>query len=537
MAQYKYDRLSGQDNDFLLCEEPSLPMHVGGTQIFDAGPLLNEDGGIDFEAIKRLTESMLYQVPRYRQKLAWIPGRSHAVWVDDPQFNLHYHFRHASLPRPGTEEQLKLLTARIMEHPLDRSRPLWETWVIEGLDGGRFALINKIHHCIIDGASGVDLSQILLSTDPQTTIREAPRYIPRPIPSDTELKADELARQLMIPLRAAAGLVGFVRDTPDLPDEIIKRVSALGQLAGWKAIPASATPINRDVGPHRTIEWYSLPLSHLKAVRKAAECSINDIVLCTVTGAVGELMRRRQVRPEGLDFRVSSPVNTQLDRVSGAMGNHVSSWILRLPLEHRDPVAQLESIRKTTRELKRTGQASAVEMITAALDWLPIKLQSAATGTINMIVTNVPGPAFPLYLLGAKMLDIIPLPPLLENVGLVAGVLSYNGRVYWGFNADYDQLPDLDEFAEGIKTAFAALAEAYDVDLDSLPKPEALEVPESSPARRGWHHPVESSGLDTIDAADEFDEAPNDEESTDRSQAFEMTPKPLEEEAPIDIEH
>ncbi len=493
MAQYKYNRLSAQDNDFLLCEEPSLPMHVGGAQIFDAGPLRKKDGGIDFAAIKSLTESILYKIPRYRQKLAWIPGGSRAVWVDDAQFNLHYHFRHTSLPRPGTEEQLKLLTARIMEHPLDRSRPLWETWVVEGLDGGRFAIINKIHHCMIDGASGVDLSRILLSTETETTVHEAPPFIPRPLPSNTELRTGELNRLLAKPFRAGADLVNFVRETPDLPREIIDRVAALNEMASWKVVRASETPINDTVGPHRAIDWHSLPLSHLKAVRKAMGCSINDVVLCIVTGAVRELMQRRQVRPEDLDFRVSSPVNTLPDRKAGSMGNHVSSWILRLPLEQEDPLAQLEILHERTQELKESNQAIAVEMLNALVDWVPMKIQSAATGTINMIVTNVPGPPFPLYLLGAEMLDIVPLAPLLENVGLVVGVLSYNGRVYWGFNADYDQLPDLDEFAAGIKRAFAALVDASGADLDSLPKQQERGTTPPPDEQQDVRHPVQSS--------------------------------------------
>ncbi len=161
MSSYQYERLSDQDNAFLAWETPTLPMHVAGTNILEAGRLRTDLGGIDFEAIKRLTESVLHLIPRYRQKLAWIPGEDHAVWVDDDHFNLDYHFRHTSLPRPGTDAQLKTLTARLMEHPLDRSRPLWETWVIEGLEGDRFAMVNKIHHCMIDGASGVELLQLL----------------------------------------------------------------------------------------------------------------------------------------------------------------------------------------------------------------------------------------------------------------------------------------------------------------------------------------------------------------------------------------
>ncbi|MBW2385565.1 MAG: wax ester/triacylglycerol synthase family O-acyltransferase, partial [Deltaproteobacteria bacterium] len=196
MSRYQYERLSVQDNDFLVWETPALPMHGAGTNIFEAGCLRNEHGGIDFEAIKRLTESVLHLIPRYRQKLVWIPGEDHAVWVDDDHFNLDYHFRHTSLPRPGTDEQLRLLTARLMEHPLDRSRPLWETWVVEGLERDRFATVNKFHHCMIDGASGVNLFQLLLSRTPDRETREVRRFIPRPTPSPRDLRNDEWIRKL-----------------------------------------------------------------------------------------------------------------------------------------------------------------------------------------------------------------------------------------------------------------------------------------------------------------------------------------------------
>jgi WS/DGAT/MGAT family acyltransferase len=202
VSHYTFDRLSYEDNGLLAMETPTRPMHVTGTQIFRTGPLATEDGGVDVDSIRRLTESVLHRIPRYRQKLAWVPGESGAVWVDDPHFNLDYHMRHTRLPRPGSEEQLKRLAARIMEQPLDRSRPLWETWIVEGLEWDRFAVVNKIHHCMIDGAAGVDISQILQSPSPERAIGTAPRFIPRPHPSEDELRRDARMQQLALPLRS-----------------------------------------------------------------------------------------------------------------------------------------------------------------------------------------------------------------------------------------------------------------------------------------------------------------------------------------------
>jgi WS/DGAT/MGAT family acyltransferase len=470
MSSYQYERLSGQDNDFLLWEAPNLPMHVAGTQILDAGPLRTEEGGIDFDAIKRLTESVLHRIPRYRQKLAWIPGEEHAVWVDDAHFNLDYHFRHTSLPRPGTDEQLKRLVARLMEQPLDRSRPLWETWVVEGLSGDRFATINKIHHCMIDGASGVELSQLLLSSKPDRRIREAPRFIPRPVPRARRLRYDARIRKLKAPLAAARQVADFARQSPDPGREVLRQIQSIAGLASWKTRPASETPINGSIGPHRSLEWATMELADLKAVGRALSCTVNDVVLTTVTGALRKLMKRRQVDPDKLDFRVSAPVNVRPKRAEGDMGNHVSSWVVRLPLGKEEPLEQLKEIHTITNELKKSDQAAALKLVTNVLEWLPFSTQSLSVGTMNTIVTNVPGPPLPLYMLGAEVREMIPFVPLIENVGLTIGLVSYNGKVHWGFNADWDRLPDLIDFRIAIQSSFERLAQAAGVNLERSPK-------------------------------------------------------------------
>ncbi len=481
MPTYAYERLSGQDNDFLVWESPNLPMHVGGTETFAAGELHKAEGGIDFESIKHLTESLLYRIPRYRQKLAWIPRENHAVWVDDEHFNLDYHFRHTSLPRPGTDDQLKRLAARIMEQNLDRSRPLWETWVVEGLEGDRFALISKAHHCMIDGAAAVDLTQILLSKAPDRKIRKSPRFIPRPMPGRRELLRDGRLRRLSLPLVALRNWRAFKNDTDDLRGEIRTRLRALRELAQFKAVSAAETPLNGPVGPHRIVEWLEMPLADVKAVRKQFSCSVNDVVLATVTGAVRRFMQHRQVRPESLDFRASAPVNVHRENDREPTGNHVSSWVLQLPLGEEDPQRAIEAIRETTQGLKDSHQAVAVEMMNGLNEWLPINIQSASVGTMNMIVTNVPGPQFPLYMLGAELEEIRPLPPLIENLGLSVGVMSYNGNLGWGFNADYDRVPDLEDFCFGIRRSFERLADAAGVVLGGS---RALELRSGSPPKK-----------------------------------------------------
>lgn len=455
-----YEFLALQDNDFLLWESPALPMHVSAVQIFDAGPLAREDGGIDFAAIKQLYASILHNVPRYRQKIAWVPGQAQAVWTDDAQFNIDYHMRHIGLPRPGDDDQLKRIAADIMERPLDRSRPLWETWVIEGLASNRFAIVTKTHHCMVDGASGMSLLKQLLSLSANAEIREAPRYVPRPAPRPALLRRAARRRRITRPARLVRNVAAFVTEHDDLVGEVAQRLRSLGALARMKTTPVSETPINGANGPHRIFDWLHLPLDDLKAVRRARGCSINDVVLASVTGAVRKLMLGRQLAPEKLEFRVAIPVNTRASDREIRPGNQVSSWIVRLPLEHSDPLEQLACIRATTQALKDGHQADGIEFIKAVQEWLPLDLQAASIGTQNMLVTNVPGPPFPMYLLGAELLYLFAQAPLIQNVGLAVSVVSYNGNVGWGFNADYDLLPDLRSFTRGVTESFERLAKA-----------------------------------------------------------------------------
>jgi WS/DGAT/MGAT family acyltransferase len=472
MARSSYVRLSAQDHSFLVAERRSTPMHVGGIQIYEAGSLRKRDGGIDVATFKRGIESVMHLLPRYRQRLRWTPVEGTPVWVDDTQFNLDYHVRHTALPRPGGSEELKRLAARIMAQELDRSRPLWEMWVVEGMEGDRFAVIAKIHHCMMDGMSGVDVAHILLSPSPEYELHEPVPYVPRTAPTGSELLRDAALRRGTMPLDVGHALLDFVR-SPTLGSDLRERYEAVRQLVTWAVRPASQSPLNGRLCPHRRFEWLTMPLADVKAVSKALGCSVNDVVLATVAGAVREFCIARRAHPDEIDFRVSAPVSVRRDEDKGRLGNAVSSWIVRLPIDEPDARRRLEAIHRVTDELKRSRQALGVQMMMAAAEWAPQALLSlgarAASGPINMIVTNVPGPQFPLYQLGARLVQLYPLVPLLENTGLGVALFSYDGQLCWGFNADYDLLPDLRNFVRAIDGSFRELCAAAGVKATEQP--------------------------------------------------------------------
>ena len=473
MPRYAYDRLSAQDLSFLLAETEHSPMHVGGIAILEAGPLQGDAGGVDIGRYRRSVEGLLHRIPRYRQKLAYIPFEDWPVWVDDCHFDLGYHIRHIALPRPGTLEQLHEIAGRILERHLDRERPLWEIWVIEGLhDGDQVALLNKVHHCMIDGAAGAGLSQILFSPSPEVDEAEPLPYYPRPAPSGLELLEDSLRDRLGAPLRALRAAAGWLLDEDSSllgaveagATAIGERMAALREVLGWAMHPAPATPINGELTPHRRVDWLTMPLDDVRELRRVLGCTINDVVLTIVTGAVRRYLFRRGVDPAALEFRIAAPVSVRRDEHANQLGNHVSSWILPLPLGSADPIAQLNTIRERTAELKRSKSALAFETVMAAAEYLPVSLiqrgVGLADGPANMIVTNVPGPQFPLYAMGARLLGLYPIVPLLPGGGLGVALFSYEGKLCWGFNSDYELVPNLAEFVDDVRWSFEQLRAA-----------------------------------------------------------------------------
>jgi WS/DGAT/MGAT family acyltransferase len=468
-----YDRLSAQDTSFLLIEDDNAYMHVAGVSLYERGSLATDDGGVDFARIERATEALLPRIPRYRQKLKWIPLQNHPVWVDDPNFQLHYHLRHTSLPRPGKERQLKRLAARIMSQPLDRSKPLWETWVVEGLEGDRFAMITKVHHCMIDGVSGVELGETMLSTTPDEApdLPEPAPFVPRRMPSDRELFVDELRRRAGLPFEALRGLAVRSRDEDDEPagDEgssLTSRASSFAETFRSVGEGPSETPLNAPIGPHRRFDWLAMELDDFKAVRKALGGSVNDVVLATVAGAVRRFLLHRGVDPDGMPFRVMTPVSVRGDAEQGKLGNRVSAWVVDLPIDEPDAAERLAHLTERTHELKDSHQADTTDLVMQATDWLPGVVFALAARFVgealpfNMVVTNVPGPQKPRYLLGAKMVESYGMVPLIGKTGLGVAIGSYDGRLFWGFNADWEIVPDLHDFVHAMEASFEELREA-----------------------------------------------------------------------------
>jgi len=467
MARYAYDRLSFLDNSFLIMEQPHSPMHVAGTGTFETGPLKKPGGGVDIDKIRDYIESRLHLIPRYRQRLLHIPVENNAVWVDDAHFNIHYHVRHTALPKPGDARQLKRLAARIMSQHLDRSKPLWEIWVVEGLENpAQFAMIQKIHHCMIDGVSSVDLLNVLLKSEPTDLVESTPRWIPRPIPSRGELARDAVLRYAGLPIDIGRNLPQFVSQSFDPRSDVRARLRALRDMLRSGMHRVSDTPLNQHVGPHRRFDWLTMGLAEIKGVKNRLGGTVNDVVLATVAGAVRTFLQRRGVHVETLDFRVMAPVSVRAEHEHGTLGNRVSAWMVPMPLAERDPVRRLDAIRQTTGLLKESKQALGAEMLSQVMEWTPSTLLSMgarmATRALpfNLVVTNVPGPQVPLYMLGAKMLDNYGLVPLTDYLCLGIVLFSYAGTLCWGFTADWDLLPDLHEFVTDIEAAFAELRDA-----------------------------------------------------------------------------
>lgn len=466
MAGEYYERFEGLDHSFLVLEGPSTHMHVAAALLFDASPLTGHGGGLDIDRIRAHVASRLHLLPRYRQRVAWIPLENHPVWVDDDHFNLDYHVRHTSLPRPGDDPQLKRLCARIMSQQLDRAKPLWELWVVEGLEDGRFALLAKTHHCMVDGLAGVDLLGLLLSPTREPSIEESPPFVPRPAPSGVELLRGEILRRVPSPFGLARAVSAALRAPERIGAELAGRALAIAETLSSGLRGSSPTPLNRPVGPHRRFDWLTLSLDDVREVKQRLGGTVNDVVLATVSGAVRSFLDRRRVDPGEISFRALTPVSVRSREDRRPSGNRISMWLVDLPVAEPDPAVRLEKIRETTSKLKESNQALGAKALVQATEWTGSTLLSLGvqlierTRPFNLVVTNVPGPQVPLYLLGAELQSCFPVVPLWANQGLGVAIFSYRGALCWGFNADWDLLPDLAVFADGIAASFAELRSA-----------------------------------------------------------------------------
>jgi diacylglycerol O-acyltransferase len=483
------DRLTGLDASFLHLEDEAAHMHVAAVMTFEGSPPHHD-------AVVEGISSRLHLVPRYRQKLAFVPlGQGRPRWVDDPHFNVGYHVRHTALPEPGSEEQLKLLAGRVFSQRLDRDKPLWEMWVVEGLDGGdRFAVLSKTHHALVDGVSGIDIMSVLFDTKPAPDApppAESKRWLPGPTPSRAQLLGEALYERATVPAEIVRGVRAMVRGPRRIAESAVGSLGGVGAMVRAGLRPAPKTPYNERIGPHRRFTWVRMQLADVKAIKDALGGTVNDVMLATVTGALGRHLRRRGVDTTDMELKAMVPVSVRPQEARGALGNQVAAMMAPLPVGIEDPKARMERISEAMSHLKSGGQAVGAQVLTELTGFAPPNIMSQASRVVarqrmfNLVVTNVPGPQFPLYMMGHQLDGLFPMVPLAPNQALGIAIMSYNGTINFGLVGDFDLMSDLEELADDLSAALDELAKEAGTGLTKLPKPKGKR----RAARSNGHKP------------------------------------------------
>lgn len=451
------DRLTGLDASFLHLERDGAHMHVASTMIFEGPPPEPEE-------FRAHLESRLHLVPRFRQKLRSVPlGQGRPVWVDDPHLNLDYHVRHTALPSPGSEEQLRNFAARAFSQGLDRSKPLWELWVVHGLTGDRFAIVCKTHHCLIDGVAGVDITTVLYDVDPAPAPGDRPAsWVPRPEPNGAELLADALIERATQPAELVRGARALLRGPRQALGAVRGALEAASSFAGG-GLAAPASPLNIEIGSHRRFAWLRAELADLRRIKAAHGGTINDVVLTVVSGALGRHLRSLGHPTDGLELIAMVPVSVRAPEGHGALGNQVTAMMAPLPIWCQDPVERLAVLTAKMGDLKSSRQAVGANLLTELSDFAPPTIASQAARLqsrqrfFNLVVTNIPGPQFPLYVLGRRLRDIFPMVPLAQKQAVCVGIMSYDGGINFGLIGDYGAMPMLDSLATDLEESLAEL--------------------------------------------------------------------------------
>ena len=477
------EALSPQDASFLEVEDEVTHMHIGSAGIFE-GPAPSR------EEVLNAVQAKLHLVPRYRQKVRYPPLHvGPPVWIDDQHFNLDYHVRRTALASPGGEDELRALVGRVMSQQLDRAKPLWEMWVAEGMGGGRWALISKVHHCMVDGVAATDLLSVMLDPERDPIRTPGPRWAPASEPSRAGMVAQPLMRRLASPVDAA-GAVGRMlrgpRAVADLALNTAKGTAAMRSLLR----PTPRTSLNGPIGPHRRWDWASAQLSDVKIIRAAFGGTINDVVLAAIAGGFRDLLIARGEDPAALTIRTLVPVSVRRPGERGVYNNRVSAMFAQLPVGLEDPVRRLEAVTAQLDGLKRSKQAVAGEVLTSMSGFAPALLLALGTRlafsvpqrSVSTATTNVPGPQHPIHLCGRRMLEVIPYVPLAWQARVTVAIFSYDGALKFGVTGDYDTAPDIRVLCQGIEDAMGQMLAA--AEAPAKPAPSAGARP-GEPARSG----------------------------------------------------
>jgi len=459
-----YDRLSSLDASFLHLEQAEYPMHVGAVSVLEGAPFFDENGHFRIAEVRDLVQSRLPLLPRFRRRLMFVPyDQGRPIWVDDDDFDITYHVRHTALPRPGSWEQLVALTTRIQEGLLDRARPLWELWLVEGLEGGNVALLQKSHHALIDGVSGVDVATLLLDLSPEYVRPVVAEWMPEPAPSPSQLLLDTLRERITEPAEIVRSFRSMLRGPRRALERFREVAQSMSTMMTRDAL-APSTSLNARTGRHRRLAVVRVPLTDVKEIRRALGGTVNDVVLAGVAGGLRRLLLHRGEPIDGLQLRVLCPVSVRADEQRGELGNKISAMFLNLPVDSRPAVEQLQAISAQTADLKERRQAVGAEMLLGMTEYIAPTLMSLAARVVhrqpffNLIVTNVPGPQQPLYMMGARLLEAFPIVPLTRNLSVVVGILSYDGTMHFGLWGDREAAADIEVLAGGIDDAFTELS-------------------------------------------------------------------------------
>jgi diacylglycerol O-acyltransferase len=465
------ERLRPSDLALLGGDTPRTPRHNATLEIFDPG-----DSGFDYDALIAHIEDRITFVPRYRQHLRRVPGRlGNPVWVDDPDFDLGYHVRRSALPRPGNADQLRELTARIMSRRLDPARPLWEVYFVEGVEHGRVALLSKSHQILVDGISTVDLGQVLLDVDPGPRQVVHEDWRPEAEPSAAALVIDALAETARSPRTMLTTTRGTARAALHTLGAVSGRLGAVaGTLSNRRAAPDS--PFNLDPSEQRRVVLVRTALKDYRRVRRVHGGTVNDVILATITGAIRAwLMTRGEPVSTGRHLKALVPmsvIDEELEPTS--LGSQVIGHRVSLPVGESSPVVRLHQVSYALKAHNETGRAVAADRIAGVAGFAPTTFHALGSRVaaeesqgVNLVITNVPGPQFPMYLAGAEMVETYPVPPLQPGFGVAIGVTSYDGGVYYGITADRDALPDIDVLGQCVREA---LDELVDTASDSRPR-------------------------------------------------------------------
>jgi diacylglycerol O-acyltransferase / wax synthase len=456
------DPMNPLDAEFLHLEDGTAHMHIASCAIFE-GPAPPYD-----EVVERI-RSKLPLVPRYRQRVRFVPfDLRRPFWVDDPHFSLDYHVRHSALPRPGGQAELCRLMGRLMSQELDRARPLWEAWIVDGLAGGRWAVISKVHHCMVDGVAGVDLMSVVLDLEREPAPAFADDWEPEREPSGLRLAVDGAVNIVASPseqLRAAWRAL-------HAPRGALARGWTIATGLRWYGSalrPTPPTTLDGTIGPHRRWTYTGASLAEVRTIRHALGGTVNDVVLAAITSGFRDLVVARGEDPDHVALRTLVPVSVRDETGNGVYDNQVSAIFLDLPVHVADPLERLAAVHAEMDRLKRSHEAEAGKALTQLAGAVPPAFMAQGTRlvsrlvsrvpqrTMNTVTTNVPGPQFPLYFAGREMLEYVPFVPLGPGVRIGVAILSYNGRLQFAITGDYDTTPDIGVLADGIDAALATL--------------------------------------------------------------------------------